>query len=82
MIKVSLFAEQERETKLDKIGDALSHLAEHVDFAALAAEIDEAAPRPGRERGGRPPFATELMVRVLVIQQLYNLSDVLPPTEN
>jgi IS5 family transposase len=75
VIKVSLFAEQERETKLDKIGDALSHLAEHVDFAALAAEIDEAAPRPGRERGGRPPFATELMVRVLVIQQLYNLSD-------
>ena len=53
MIKISLFAEQERETKMDKIGDALSKLAEHVDFAALAAEIDEAAPRPGRERGGR-----------------------------
>ncbi len=75
MIKVSLFAEQEREAKLDKIGDALGKLAEHVDFAALAAEIDEAAPRPGRERGGRPPFPTEMMVRVLVIQQLYNLSD-------
>ncbi len=75
MIKISLFAEQERETKLDRIGDALSKLVEHVDFAALAAEIDDAAPRPGRERGGRPPFPTELMVRVLVIQQLYNLSD-------
>ena len=75
MIKVSLFAEQEREARLDRIGDALSKLAAHVDFAALAAEIDEAAPRPGRERGGRPPFPTELMVRVLVIQQLYNLSD-------
>ena len=75
MIKVSLFAEQERETKMDKIGDALGKLAEHVDFAALAAEIDEAAPRPGRERGGRPPFPTELMVRVLVVQQLYNISD-------
>lgn len=54
VIKVSLFAEQERETKLDKIGDALSKLAAHVDFAALATEIDEAAPRPGRERGGQP----------------------------
>ncbi|CUA92837.1 hypothetical protein [Thiomonas bhubaneswarensis] len=64
VIKVSLFAEQERETRLDKIGDALSKLAEHVDFAALAAEIDEAAPRPGRERGGRPPLPTEMMVRV------------------
>ena len=60
MIKVSLFAEQERETKLDRIGDALSRLGEHVDFGALASEIDEAAPRPGRERGGRPPFPTEL----------------------
>ncbi|OXJ22498.1 IS5/IS1182 family transposase [Burkholderia sp. HI2714] len=75
MIKVSLFAEQERESKLDKIGDALSKLGEHVDFAALAEGVDEAAPRPGRERGGRPPFPTELMVRVLVVQQLYNLSD-------
>ena len=75
MIKVSLFAEQEREAKLGRIGDALAKLAAHVDFAALAAEIDEAAPRPGRARGVRPPFPTELMVRVLVIQQLYNLSD-------
>ena len=39
MIKVSLFAEQERETKLDKIGDALGKLGAHVDFSALAAEI-------------------------------------------
>ena len=62
VIKVSLFAEQERETKMGKIGDALGKLAEHVDFAALASEIDEAALRPGRERGGRPPFPTELMV--------------------
>ena len=75
MIRISLFAEQERETKLDKIGDALSKLGRHVDFVALAGEIDEAAPRPGRERGGRAPFPTELMVRVRVVQQLYNLSD-------
>lgn len=75
MIKPSLFADQEREAKLDKLGDALWVLAEHVDFAALAAELDRVAPRPGRERGGRPPFPTELMVRVLLIQQLFNLSD-------
>ncbi len=75
MIKVSRFAEQQRETKLDKIGDAPSKQGEHVDFAALAKEIDEAAPGPVRERGGRPPFPTELMVRVRVVQQLNNLSD-------
>jgi IS5 family transposase len=75
MIKESLFAAEEREAKLNKLGDVLLLLEKHVDFVALAAEIDRAAPRPGAERGGRPPFPTELMVRVLIIQQLYNLSD-------
>jgi hypothetical protein len=60
MIKTSLFAEQEREAKLNKRGDALRILEQHVNFAALAAEVDSAAPRPGRERVGRPPFPTEL----------------------
>ncbi|CUI08768.1 Mobile element protein [Janthinobacterium sp. CG23_2] len=75
MIKTSLFADQEREAKLNKLGDALKVMEQHVDFIALADAVDEAAPRPSRERGGRPPFPTELMVRVLLIQQLFNLSD-------
>jgi transposase, IS5 family len=68
MIKTSLFADQEREAKLNKLGDALLVMEQHVDFVALAQEVDRAAPRPSRERGGRPPFPTELMVRVLLIQ--------------
>ena len=75
MIKHSLFADQEREAKLTELGDTLRLLEQHVDFAALAASVDHTAPRPSRERGGRPPFPTELMVRVLLIQQLFNLSD-------
>jgi len=75
MMKPNLFAAQEREAKLTKLGDALQVLERHVDFAALAGAVDEAAPRPGRERGGRPPFPTEVMVRILLIQQLFNLSD-------
>jgi transposase, IS5 family len=50
-------------------------MEQYVDFSALAAEVDRAAPRPSRERGGRPPFPTEMMVRVLLIQQMHNLSD-------
>ena len=60
---------QEREAKLSKLGDALQVMERHVDA------VDQAAPRPGRERGGRPPFPTEVMVRILLIQQLFNLSD-------
>jgi IS5 family transposase len=75
MLKESLFAAEEREAKLDQIGDVLRVLNQHVDFAALAADVDRAAPRPDPAKGGRPPFPTQVMVRALVIQQLYNLSD-------
>lgn len=75
MIKHSLFADQEREAKLNELGDTLRVLDQRVNFTALAESIDHAAPRPSRQRGGRPPFPTELMVRVLLIQQLFNLSD-------
>ena len=50
-------------------------LDRHVDFAALAAEVDRATPRPDRSRGGRPPFPTEVMVRTVLLPQLFNLSD-------
>ncbi|ACO78655.1 Transposase, IS4 [Azotobacter vinelandii CA] len=71
----SLFADQEREAKLDSLGDPLALLDKHVDFVALAAEIDRRVPRPSRAKGGRPPYPTELMTRLLVLQQLFNLSD-------
>ena len=73
--RISLFAEHERETRRSSIGDPLVGLAKHVDFEALAASIDDAAPRPSRAKGGRPPYPTVLMVKILVLQQLYNLSD-------
>jgi hypothetical protein len=73
--RLSLFAEQEREDRRAKIGDPLVDLAEHVDFEALAARIDAAAPRPSRAKGGRPPCPTVLMIKILVLRQLYNLAD-------
>src|SRR5476649_1651165 len=58
-----------------KIGDPLVGLTKHVDFEALAASIDAAAPKPSRAKGGRPPYPTVLTVKILVLQQLYNLAD-------
>jgi len=74
-VKTSLFAGQERGSKVDNLGDPLTALETHIDFSAIAARVDAVAPRPSRERGGRPPYPTELMVRVLVVQHLFNLSD-------
>ena len=75
MIRESLFAASERETKLTALGDVLQRFEEIIDFGAIASEIDKAAPRPGRAKGGRPPYPTEVMVRILIIQERFNLSD-------
>ncbi len=50
----SLFADQEREAKLDSFGDPSALLDKHVDFAALASEIDCWAPKSSRGKGGFP----------------------------
>jgi transposase len=75
MPKLSLFAEEERGNRREKLGDPLIELSKHVDFVVLAAAIDIAAPRPSRAKGGRPPYPTTLMIKILVLQQLYNLAD-------
>lgn len=75
MIKESLFAAEEREAKLDRLGDMLREMEKHVGFRALAAEIDRATTRLSLAHGGRPPFPTALMVRASILQNLYGLSD-------
>lgn len=40
MIKESLFAAEEREVKLDKLGGILQVLETHVDFKGLPQAID------------------------------------------
>lgn len=74
-IKRSLFAAEERERKIDALGDPLAVLERHIDFGAIADEVEAAAPRPSSERGGRPPYPTEVMVRILTLKHLYNLAD-------
>jgi IS5 family transposase len=71
----TLFAEEERLRKIDKHKDPLLQLDQHIDFRAIATEVDHLCPRPSRSKGGRAPFPTELMVRILVIKSLWNLSD-------
>lgn len=73
---ISLFAGDERTRQQQKLGDPLEVLERHVDFASLARAVDAKLKfGSGGKKGGRPPYATELMVRLLVLQQLYNLSD-------
>ena len=74
-IKTDLFADEHHRKKIDTLGDPLAEIESYIDFAALAAEIDRVAPRPVSAQGGRPPYPTDTMVRILVLKRLYNLSD-------
>jgi IS5 family transposase len=74
-IKTDLFADRHHKQTLDKLGDPLTEIESCIDFVALAADVDHIAPRPVSLQGGRPPFPTETMVRILVLKRLYNLSD-------
>lgn len=72
---ISLFAAEERTAKRDRLGDPLKVLDQAIDFAALARAVDARLVIGDSGRGGRPPYPTELMIRLLVVQQMYNLSD-------
>ena len=74
-VKQSLFAAEEREDRIDKMGDPLLAIEQTIDFGAIAARVDEVAPRPSRAKGGRPPFPTDVMVRVLTLKHLYAIAD-------
>lgn len=70
-----LFIQDQRQAKLGSFIANLAAMDELIDFRVIAAEVDRACPRADRARGGRPPYPTEVMVRLLFIQSLYNLSD-------
>ena len=72
---ISLFAAEDQAAKLDRIGDPLQVLDKHIDFAAIAATVDAELTIGRSAKGGRPAWPTEVMVRLLVLQQLFNLSD-------
>jgi hypothetical protein len=52
------------------LGDPLLRIACCIDFPALAAEVDRAAPHPVSPQCGRPPYPTVTMVRILVLKRL------------
>ena len=73
--KFDLFAQAGRNRKLEEVGDPLQIIAQHIDFKALAALVQPFLGRSDGSKGGRPAYSVDVMVRILVLKQLYNLSD-------
>ena len=70
-----LFLVRQRKAKLEGYVQSLAAMDELIDFGAMAAAVDRTCPRPDRSKGGRPPYATKVLVRMVFLQGLYNLSD-------
>lgn len=66
---------RQRKAKLEGYVQTLAAMDELIDFSEMAGAVDAACPRADRSRGGRPPYPTEVLVRMVFLQGLYNLSD-------
>jgi len=64
--------------KLDSINRFLSMIDEYVNISAIAKRIEDTID-PGRSssrtKRGRQAYPTDVMVRMIILQQLHNLSD-------
>jgi len=73
---IGLFSADERLIELEKLGDPLLALSEHVDFEFFRATREEGLYGDyDCAKGGRPPFDVVMMLKVLVLQRFYALSD-------
>jgi transposase, IS5 family len=72
-----LFAAQHRVQKIAQYTKVLDSLNKLVDWVTLTQVVNESTGREGSQpKGGRPPYPTEALVKLIVLQQLYgNLSD-------
>lgn len=69
------FDREERIAKLDGLGDPLVKIAKVVDWERFRPALDRAFRKPRKSNAGRKEYDRVLMFKVVVLQQLYNLSD-------
>ena len=65
----------ERVAKLTEMGDPLVGLNEQIDWEAFCPELKRVHEKARKSNAGAKPFDVMLMFKILVLQQLHNLSD-------
>ncbi|MBL0942474.1 MAG: transposase [Alphaproteobacteria bacterium] len=78
MIQPGFFDMERRLGSLSTFGAPLEKLKKVVDFDAFRLEIEEGLGFSEVFKGGRPPYDSILIFKILVLQTLYNLSDDQP----
>ena len=75
MGQLGLFDLDDRKEKLTQMGDPLVGLNERVDWEAFRADLSRIHDKPRKSNAGAKPIDVILMFKLLVLQQLHNLSD-------
>lgn len=72
-----LFDEEFRLEKLSKQSDPLEKLSKHVNFEVFRKTLEAYFDMESRDtsKGGRPQYDPVMMLKVLILQRYYNLSD-------
>jgi IS5 family transposase len=75
MREIYFFAEDNRLTRLTKIGDPLEKITGAVDFEKFRQTLDTVYQREQSDRGGRPAWDNVLMFKIMLLQEWYAISD-------
>ena len=75
MEQPGFFDLSDRQALLERLGDPLPKIDELVDWEGFRGELGQIRDKPRKSNAGRKPFDVVLMFKVLVLQQMYNLSD-------
>ena len=70
-----LFDVEERAAQLTEMGDPLVGLKARIDWEAFRPDLDRVHAKDRKGNAGAKPIDVVLMFKVLVLQQLHNLSD-------
>lgn len=77
--QATLFESTDQQALLQKLGNPLEDLDLLIDWEKFRFRLNKLFPKVDPSKGGRPRMDVVMMFKVLIIQQLYNLSD--PATE-
>jgi len=70
-----LFDVEERATQLTKMGAPLVGLKARIDWETFRPQLKRVHEKDRKSQAGAKPFDEVLMFKILVLQQLHNLSD-------
>jgi transposase, IS5 family len=70
-----LFVHLDRRERAAEVTTPLDTLNDRIDFEIFRSLLEELVPRKDTSKGGRPPFDHVFMLKILILQSYYGLSD-------